>query len=137
MRRKRPKIVQRCFLALALLGAALHVGAFAWHPYARSWTILAERQLLADVQATICHSTGLITSSDAPGDRRTPPTPAHKTDCLICQGMAHVCFAIHASTMFVLFAAAAPGLSYPARVAFVAGAPKLPPRSRGPPIWLH
>jgi hypothetical protein len=78
MSRKRPKIVQRCFLALALLGAALHVGAFAWHPYARSWTILTERQLLADVQAAICHSTGLITSSDAPGDGRTPPTPAHK-----------------------------------------------------------
>jgi hypothetical protein len=133
MRRKWPKIVHRIFLALALLGVVLHVGAFAWHPFARSWTELAERQLLADVQAAICHNTGLVNSSEAAGDGNTPPAPERKTECPICQGLAHAGFAIRATAEFVLFAPAARRLIGPARVAFVAGAPKMPPRSRGPP----
>jgi hypothetical protein len=135
MRCKRPKILHRTFLALALLGAALHVSAFAWHPYARSWTVLSEWQLLADVQSALCHNTGLASSSKSPGDGRAPPAPERKTECLICQGLAHACFALRATADFVLFAPAAPGLTGPASVAVVGGTSTLPPRSRGPPRW--
>jgi hypothetical protein len=133
MRRKRPKIVHRILLALALLGAALHVSAFAWHPHARSWTIQTERQLLADVQAALCHNTGLANSSKAPGDGGTPPAPERKTECLVCQGLAHACFAIRATTAFVLSAPKAPRLTGPESVALMGGASTMPPRSRGPP----
>jgi hypothetical protein len=135
MRRKRPKTLHRAFLALALLGAALHVSAFAWHPYARSWTVLSEWQLLADVQAAICHNIDVANPAESPGDGRAPPAPERKTECLICQGLAHACFAVRATADLVFFAPAAPRLTGPASVAVVGGTSTMPPRSRGPPRW--
>jgi hypothetical protein len=130
---KRAKILRGISLALALLGVALHVGVLAWHPFARSWTIQAERQLLADLQVAICHNTGLANSADVSENGSTPPAPERKADCLICQGLAHACFAIRATAEFMLIEPAEARFIRPARVSELAGAPLHAPRNRGPP----
>jgi len=131
MRGKRVKIVHRTALALALLGAFLHVGALAWHPFARSWSVRADQQLLSDLETAICHGTGGASPAELPGS--TPPTPDRQGECLLCQGLAGACIAIRVTADSVLLAPVASTPIHWASTAAMVAAWAMAPRSRGPP----
>ena len=132
MHRKRATAAQRIALALGLLGVALQLGAVTWHKFAPSSIGRADAQILADLQATICHSGGSA-GPVVPDDGGAPSGPDHKADCLLCKGLADSFAAVLPHAEIAALVYVAHRVDGPVSVDAVAGASVHAPRSRGPP----
>jgi hypothetical protein len=131
--RGRQSAVRHTALALAFLSIALHLGALAWHPSARSAIQRANDQLLADLQTAICHGAGVVSPSDLPAGDDVPSLPDRKTDCLFCKLLTDTYLAIPARTELELLECSSSRLAKPVSADPTAAWLVLSPRNRGPP----